>query len=329
MLKITTIQLTYPPVEPKPMGCNLSVTFDSINQRGNLTNGMAMAIVESGTAPFTYLWDNGGQTTAIATGLADSTYNCVVTDANNCVVTGTTTVYYNSCNISGITSSLATYGCLNNGVAGIEMISGGGDYVYSWDTVPVQTGATAIGLSSGTYTVTVTDAWNCTFTANTYVDYYSDELYFNMYSYSQIGSVPNGVACAELYFDLSQTVPNLEEFTFLWNTVPPRNTGCIDRLTAGTYTCVATDGWGCVYTGSTVVDFLPCDLYLTTTGTCNSATAIPHSEISLDCTYHWNTDPVQRTQTATGLELNKTYTVTATDIYGCTASTTVTITNPC
>ena len=41
-----------------------------------------------------------------------------------------------------------------------------GPYSYSWNTLPVQTTATATGLAAGPYTVTVTDANSCPATAN-------------------------------------------------------------------------------------------------------------------------------------------------------------------
>ena len=46
-----------------------------------------------------------------------------------------------------------------------------------------------------------------------------------------------------------------------------------------------------------------------------------------DYTYEWNTVPIQNTETATGLGAG-TYTVIVTDDNGCTASETVTITEP-
>lgn len=45
-----------------------------------------------GTAPFTYLWSPGNQTTQTATGLAAGTYTVVVTDANGCSVSQTIVV---------------------------------------------------------------------------------------------------------------------------------------------------------------------------------------------------------------------------------------------
>ena len=47
-------------------------------------------------------------------------------------------------------------------------------YTYSWNTDPVQTGATASGLAAGTYVVTVTDAGGCEATATVVIDVVPD-----------------------------------------------------------------------------------------------------------------------------------------------------------
>ena len=48
-----------------------------------------------------------------------------------------------------------------NGTATVTPVGGTMPYTYSWNTTPVQTTATAIGLCAGTYTATVTDATGC------------------------------------------------------------------------------------------------------------------------------------------------------------------------
>ena len=54
-------------------------------------------------------------------------------------------------------------GCLgNDGTATVDLTGGFPPYTISWNTNPVQTGATATGLAPGTYEVTVDDAGACT-----------------------------------------------------------------------------------------------------------------------------------------------------------------------
>src|SRR4030095_2431423 len=67
-----------------------------------------------------------------------------------------------------LTASHADVKCFggNDGTASVSVTGGTGAYTYSWNTIPVQTGATASGLTAGSYTVTVTDNNNCVATAS-------------------------------------------------------------------------------------------------------------------------------------------------------------------
>jgi len=69
--------------EPAALAGVLSSTDET---SGGASDGTATVVVSGGTAPYTYLWDDGGaQTTPTATGLAPGNYNVQVTDANGCV----------------------------------------------------------------------------------------------------------------------------------------------------------------------------------------------------------------------------------------------------
>ncbi len=126
------------------------------------TTGTATATASGGTSPYYYSWDTTPeQTTATATGLATGTYTITVTDANGCI---------NYANVpitepSEITISITNINVLCNGGAdgtATAVVTGGtGTYTYSWDTSPVQAGATATGLAAGSYIVTVTDINGC------------------------------------------------------------------------------------------------------------------------------------------------------------------------
>lgn len=56
--------------------------------------------------------------------------------------------------------------CSNSATVSVTSGGTGGPYTYSWNTSPVQTGATATNLNPGTYTVTVKDLNGCTQTAS-------------------------------------------------------------------------------------------------------------------------------------------------------------------
>jgi hypothetical protein len=78
-----TKAVTFVIQEPAALSANTSSTPET----GAGNDGTATVDVSGGTAPYTYLWDDGGaQTTATAVGLTAGDYNCVVTDANGCVL---------------------------------------------------------------------------------------------------------------------------------------------------------------------------------------------------------------------------------------------------
>ncbi|MBK8626811.1 MAG: hypothetical protein IPN86_14980 [Saprospiraceae bacterium] len=49
----------------------------------------------------------------------------------------------------------------SNGSATVTAVGGAGGYTYRWSTSPQQTSATATNLTTGIYTVTVTDSGGC------------------------------------------------------------------------------------------------------------------------------------------------------------------------
>jgi hypothetical protein len=72
-----------------------------------------------------------------------------------------------TCSLGVTTSSTqATCPLQNNGTATANVTGAVGAVTYSWNTTPVQTTATATGLTAGDYTITVTDVNGCIATAN-------------------------------------------------------------------------------------------------------------------------------------------------------------------
>jgi len=53
---------------------------------------------------------------------------------------------------------------MTNGTAAASASGGSGSYTYSWNSIPVQTSATATGLSAGNYSVIIPDSNGCPFT---------------------------------------------------------------------------------------------------------------------------------------------------------------------
>jgi gliding motility-associated-like protein len=117
----------------------------------SICDGFSTILTASGGD--TYIWD-GGQTDAILTINSANTYSVTVTDANGCTDMATKTVGTNA----GASAVISGGDKICTGGSLILTASGGIDYVWS----PSHLGPTNTITSSGTYTVTVTDANGCT-----------------------------------------------------------------------------------------------------------------------------------------------------------------------
>jgi len=123
----------------------------------------------TGNPPYTYSWSNG-QTGSTITGLTEGVYNVIVTDNTGCEVGKSTSVI--TVPIVGLGNYVTTSpGCfVSDGEITIEVTGGTVPYYYSLSNgdsfISFGTSHTFTGLSSGEYTVSVTDAGYCNFTKN-------------------------------------------------------------------------------------------------------------------------------------------------------------------
>jgi len=119
--------------------------------------------VNGGTTPYTYAWSNGANTATIS-GLFAGGYGVTVTDAHGC----TKEDAYVVPEAPGMhtTASISNPVCFggNNAFISVEVTGGNPPYIYNWSTNPSQVGGTATNLEAGVYTLTVTDANNCSST---------------------------------------------------------------------------------------------------------------------------------------------------------------------
>jgi len=123
------------------------------------TDGSVALTVSGISTPYDYLWSDG-QTTSTAIDLAPGTYTVTVTGAYGCSATASATVGEPA--VLTVSASATNVSCPGNanGTATASAAGGTPPYGYLWNNG--QTTATAINLSVGTYTVTVTDANGCT-----------------------------------------------------------------------------------------------------------------------------------------------------------------------
>ncbi|HIA35794.1 MAG TPA: T9SS type B sorting domain-containing protein [Flavobacteriales bacterium] len=143
-------------VEPPPITILVSYT-DATCYEGN-EGTASCSILSGGASPYIYLWtDTNSQTTANATGLSAGIYSVYVTDINNCdTVTESVEILQPDEPIDVELSNTC-----NDGGGSISSVTTGGTppYVYQWSDGSVSSDLS--GLEKGTYTVTVTDIYNC------------------------------------------------------------------------------------------------------------------------------------------------------------------------
>lgn len=208
-------------------------------------NGAASVNVSGGTAPFTYSWSPGAQTTATANNLAAGVYSITVTDASGCTGTQTVSITQPPALTVAVTSTATTCGLVNGALA-VNAQGGTSPYSYLWNPTSYTT-QTVSNAHSGNYSVSVTDAAGCVSTSSTHVA-------------ASTGLVPlptnNGPLCAGATLNL--TCSNGVSWSWSgpggFNSVQQNPVITNAQLgAAGAYTVQATDANGCVGTATLTV----------------------------------------------------------------------------
>lgn len=121
-----------------------------------------------------------------------------------------------------------------NGNATVNVSGGVPPYVFDWNTTTENTTNTAINLSAGTYTVTVSDASGCTNNASaSIID--SGLVFVNVSTITANCDQANGSASAI-------TTGQTTNLTYIWNANSLLNTQTITNLLPGTYSVVVSNG---------------------------------------------------------------------------------------
>ena len=123
-------------------------------------SGSARVYPTGGTPGYTYSWSaTPVQTTQQILNIHAGNYTVTVTDSRGCAVTASAPITQPAIGMTATVSSTGTHA--SNGTATVTVSGGLGTLTYLWSPFP-QTTATAVGLSPGMYTVTVTDSIGCT-----------------------------------------------------------------------------------------------------------------------------------------------------------------------
>jgi hypothetical protein len=303
--------------ESTPLAVTTAVTQETCGKK----NGTATATVTTGTAPYTYSWTSSPiQTTATASGLAAGNYSVTVTDNSGC--SQVLPVVITASGAPSVTSTVTAENCgKKDGTATANVTGGVTPYTYSWTTLPVQTTATATGLTAGGYTVTVTDKSGCSKALPVVITETAPLVVTTTLTTEDCGK-KNGTATANV---TGGTAP----YTYSWTTLPIQTTATATGLTRGGYTVTVTDKNGCSIATPVVIKntTAPAAAITSTDANClgqgGSATvAVTDGEAPF--TYEWNTVPAKLTAAATDLNPGE-YEVTVRDARGCYSKATAII----
>ncbi|MCS6818807.1 MAG: T9SS type A sorting domain-containing protein, partial [Chitinophagales bacterium] len=172
-IRVVNQNITCPPVNNSqtanfaPINCQQASINVTITKTDVICTKLGSATANpSGGSNYTYLW-NTGATTQTISNLGPGTYTVTVTETNlNVTATASVTIVAQASTLTVSAAQGTQPGCgQNNGTAVATANGGTPPYTYAWNTVPPQNTATAVGLSSGSYTVTVTDNNGCTASA--------------------------------------------------------------------------------------------------------------------------------------------------------------------
>ena len=278
-----------------------------------LVGGSATVTVTGGTAPYTYLWDNG-QTGATGNNLGAGPHSVTVKDASGCVGTALVVIGQSQGPSVSVTANNSAT-CTAGGSATATATNGVGPFTYLWDNG--QTSATATNLSPGVHKVTVTDPAGC--------------ATVGMVTITQVGtptaviSSSSGAACTTGGSATAGATGGTAPYTFKWSN--GATTATVTNLGAGSYTVTITDAAGCTATATvSIAAALPPNVIITASSNakCDQPGSATASATNGAAPYTFKWDNGETTATAVNLTAG-VHTVTATDAAGCTGTASVTI----
>lgn len=228
------------------VGASTAVTAISSTVGSNCgsSNGSATVTPSGGTLPYTYVWSPSGGNGATANNLSSGPYSVLITDGSGCSLT----LPVNVPAIGGPTvtiSNIIGASCGQSIGSATANVSGGtSPYTYSWSPSGGN-GATASGLTAGTYTVSVNDATGCLVSENAVIPGSTQMVI--------VGNVTDE-NCGQSNGQISLNITGgISPFTYNW-TPSGANSPLLTNLTSGQYSVNVTDASGCTANSTFTVD---------------------------------------------------------------------------
>ena len=291
----------------------LLLELDTILNRCKGDAGASLSVdVFGGVKPYTFNWSNSGTTDSIFN-LLEGTYSLTVTDSVGNIATATVTIVDPS--QLGVTLSTDIISChgVNDGEVSANPFGGTPGYTYLWNNLS----GTQINssLPAGTYNVTVTDANGCSVVSSSSTLVEPDSLIVIITSSMD-------VTCFGGSDGWIQTSTQGGRTPYNYNWTGGYTNANITNINAGNYIVTVTDSSGCTDQANVQIN-QPTQINLSLAndsvdcfGQSNGSVSVSPSGGTPGYTYLWNPGGSSNPNMV-GLPAG-TYTVTVTDLVGCT-----------
>lgn len=317
----------------EPTALSLSVSSTNITCK-DLDNGTATVTVSGATPNYTYAWNGGtNPTNSTVSNLAPGTYQVVVTDANGCqdsilsqAITEPDSLLLTVDNITNISCNGG-----NDGTIAVSTQGGTPNYTYSW-TNGGGSNEDLNNATAGTYTLTVTDVNNCTYTVTeTITEPTAIQINLSGTDIDCFGASTGAIDATVSGGTVTSS------YTYAWSSSNgfTTNTEDITNVEAGTYTLTVTDDNNCTETATVTlnqpatveitIDMTPVNCFGGNDGT---LTAGVTTGGTIPFTYLWDATTGNQAGTTASNLGEGTYTVEVTDANNCTYTESATVTEP-
>ena len=299
------------------------------------STGAVTVTATGGTSPYQFQLGSGSfQSSGTFTGLTAGSYTVTVKDANNCTAPKTIIITQPSALIASIGSQTNVL-CFGNSTGAVTVTTSGGTapYQFQLGSGSFQSSGTFTGLAAGSYVITVKDANNCTTTQEVIITQPVSALITSISSQTNVACFSGSTGDVTV-----SATGGTSPYQFQLGSGSFQSSGTFTGLTAGSYTVTVKDANNCTAPQAVVITQPAAALAVTLNSQTNvncfgettGAIDINVTGGTATYTYVWTINggafaPV--TQDLTGLS-SGVYFVTVTDSYGCTATLSVTITQP-
>jgi len=302
---------------------SLSGNTSPYNNCAILNGSVELTVTPAGS--YTYLWSNG-ETTEDLANLPAGAYTVQVTESGNCIASATYFVTNDVIYPSLLQNVLAELCNQSDGGVNLTVMSGLAPFSYIWASG--QTTEDLSNVAGGIYTVTVTDANNCTESA--VVNVPENTLVFSL-----AGTVSPNSSCLVFNGSIDLVItPAMPSggpgYTYAWSSGPGSQN--LSGIPAGNYTVTVSAGGTCSSTASFTVGNTA---VLTVAGTQLDILCFDENTGAINLAPNGGTQPFNfnwlpnlgNVEDPAGLTAGN-YAVTVTDAGGCTATASFNIDQP-